>query len=359
MARKLDILVPIYNEGEEVVKPLLDSIAIQQGVDLNDVGVIICCDGGSTVISDEFMANYPFHIEFHMCEHQGVSATRNACFGFSEAPFVEWIDCDDMYCDVCALYIIFREIENDFDILLSVFREQTKGPDGELAFINRGDMMKDGIDHVFVHGKIYNASFIRSKGIEFDPRLTCHEDSFHTLLAENMASPDRIKYSPTPFFLWRWRDESVCRHDPETYILSTYGDLISSNDALVDEFLRRMRDDLAKQYCASMVFDAFYLMNKPEWVDRNNRKYRDKVERQFSEYFRKHRELYDSLTEQEKAVISSGVRQRTIMEGMLMEATTVNEWLRQILRKYPAAKNGKAKKKPKKQAPTEQPAEMV
>ena len=42
---KLQILVPHYKETAEEIKPLLDSIEIQQNVDFNEVGVIICHDG--------------------------------------------------------------------------------------------------------------------------------------------------------------------------------------------------------------------------------------------------------------------------------------------------------------------------
>ena len=43
---KLQILVPQYKETDEIIKPLLDSIEVQQNVDLaNDVGVIIVNDG--------------------------------------------------------------------------------------------------------------------------------------------------------------------------------------------------------------------------------------------------------------------------------------------------------------------------
>ena len=43
--KTLEILVPQYKETDDVVKPLLDSIAIQQNVDFDDIGVIICNDG--------------------------------------------------------------------------------------------------------------------------------------------------------------------------------------------------------------------------------------------------------------------------------------------------------------------------
>lgn len=69
---KLQILVPQYNETDSDVKNLLDSIAIQQNVDLkNDVGVIITNDGSDTLLSDELLNSYEFKIEYYKNEHKG------------------------------------------------------------------------------------------------------------------------------------------------------------------------------------------------------------------------------------------------------------------------------------------------
>ena len=49
---KLQILVPQYKETDEIIKPLLDSIEVQQNVDLkNEVGVIIVNDGTDVHLS--------------------------------------------------------------------------------------------------------------------------------------------------------------------------------------------------------------------------------------------------------------------------------------------------------------------
>ena len=48
---KLQILIPQYKETKAVIKPLLDSIAVQQRIDLkNDISVIIVSDGGETLL---------------------------------------------------------------------------------------------------------------------------------------------------------------------------------------------------------------------------------------------------------------------------------------------------------------------
>ena len=47
--KKIQFLVPQYKENEETISFLLDSIESQLHIDKNDVGVIICSDGGEYV----------------------------------------------------------------------------------------------------------------------------------------------------------------------------------------------------------------------------------------------------------------------------------------------------------------------
>ena len=319
--RRLDILVPVYNEDESVIKPLLDSIAIQQNVNLaEDVGVIVCCDGGTCTLSDTFRNSYPFQIEYFCNEHKGVSAARNACLDQSEAEYVMFCDVDDMLMNACGLWILFREMQIGFDSLVSVFVEETRF-NGEVMYVNRER------DSTFVHGKVHRRQYLVSKGIRWNESLTIHEDSYFNILAQNLST--EVKYCPTAFYLWKWRNDSVCRHDPK-YILKTYRNMLDSNDALVDEFIKRAMQDRAAFYTAFMIFDAYYTMNKPEWVNQENGEYRDSTERRFSEYFTKHEELWNSIPSMEKMQISNGVRSRSVSEGMLMEAVTIEQWLRHI-----------------------------
>lgn len=323
--RKLDILVPMYNEDETVVKSLLDSLAVQQNVDLvNDVGVIICCDGGTATIPEEFKANYPFTIEYYMCEHKGVSATRNACLDHSTAEYVMFCDCDDMFCNVCGLWMMFREMntENGFDTMVSVFMEETRNPETkEVMYINH-DM-----DSTFVHGKIHRRQYLIDKDIRWNEKLTIHEDSYFNILAQNLTT--NAKFCPMPFYLWKWRDESVCRHDPK-YILKTYNNMLDSNDALIDEFLSRAVSDKAMFYTVFMIFDAYYTMNKPDWIDQENQEYRKKTEKRFATYFRKHEDMWNNIPINDKMMISNQVRSRSVMEGMRMEAITIDQWLKHV-----------------------------
>lgn len=319
---KFQILVPQYKEIDEEIKPLLDSIAIQQNVDFNEIGVIICNDGSDVFLSEELLNSYPFKIEYHKEPHRGVSGTRNACLDYATAEYVAFCDADDMYYNACGFWLLFREMEVGFDSMVSVFIEETRDPNTkQVVYINH-DM-----DSTFVHGKVHRRQYLIDKNIRWNEKLTVHEDSYFNILCQNLSQ--NVKYCQSPFYLWKWRDSSVCRHDPK-YILKTYNNMLDSNDALVDEFLSRGMQDKAAFYSIFMIFDAYYTMNKPEWINQENKQYRNMTEKRFADYFVKHKSLWNMATENEKMMISNNVRSRSVMEGMRMEAITITDWLSHI-----------------------------
>ena len=319
---KLQILVPQYKENDEIIKPLLDSIAIQQNVPFNELGATICNDGSDVFLSDALLSNYPFQIDYYMEPHRGVSATRNACLNHSTADYVMFCDADDMFYNACGLWIVFREMETGFDSLVSLFVEETRNPETKsVEYINHE------MDSTFVHGKVHRRQYLIDKNIRFNDNLTIHEDSYFNILCQNLSTD--VKYCSTPFYLWRWRDESVCRHDPK-YILKTYSNMLDSNDALIDEFISRAMPEKASFFTVFMVFDAYYTMNKPEWIEQENQKYRNSTELRFAEWFNKHSDLWNNVPQNEKMLISNNVRSRLVMEGMRMEAVTIDTWLNHI-----------------------------
>ena len=322
--KKLQILVPQYKEDESIIKGLLDSIEVQQNVDLaNDVGVIIVNDGTDVHLSDEFLNSYSFPIEYYLNEHKGVSATRNACLDYATADYVMFCDADDMFYNACGMYIIFREIElGGFDSLVSAFIEEGRMPGtNEIIYINH-DM-----DTTFVHGKVHNRKFLLNNNIRWNDNLTIHEDSYFNCLCQRLAM--ELKYSQTSFYLWRWRDNSVCRHDPK-YILKTYNNMLDSNDALIEQFLSRRRNDDAKYYATSMIYDAYFAMNKDEWLNQDNKAYRYATEKRFKDYWMKYKYLHDSIPQDVKTQIIMGIKNRMYGEGMILETITFNEWIKQV-----------------------------
>ena len=325
---KLQILIPQYKETEDIIKPLLDSIEIQQNVDLkNDVGVIICNDGSDVILSNEFLDKYTFPIEYYINDHKGVSATRNACLDNATADYVMFCDADDMFYNACGLYIVFREINTTgFDALISVFIEETRDPKTKEPFY-----INHNIDSTFVHGKIYNRKYLIDNNIRWNDSLTIHEDGYFNNLCQKLTK--NIKYCQTSFYLWKWRDQSVCRNDFK-YILKTYRNMIDSITALADELLRRGLQTEAQQFVTSLIYDAYFTMNKKEWIDQENKEYRTSTESYFKKFFLKYKTLYETIPEEAKAQIIMGIKNRMFTEGLLMESITFEDWIKHVIKNY-------------------------
>lgn len=322
--KKLQILVPQYNETEDVIKPLLDSIQVQQGINLKeDVGVIIVNDGSNIILNKDFFKRYSFSIEYYINDHKGVSATRNACLDHATAEYIMFCDADDMFYNVCGLYIVFREIaDGGFDSLISAFVEETRDPDTKNPIYITHEM-----DSTFVHGKIHRREFILKEKIRWNDKLTIHEDSYFNCLCQHLAK--ELKHSSTPFYLWKWRDTSVCRHDPK-YVLKTYNNMLDSNEALIDQFLQRNMEQAAQFFATNMIYDAYFTMNKDEWLNQENKEYRYYTELRFKEYWFKFRYLHNSITNDIKNNIIIGIKNRMYSEGMILETITFNEWINTI-----------------------------
>lgn len=317
---KLQILITQYKETDKVIKPLLDSIAIQQNVDFNEIGVIIVNDGSDIHLSKALMDNYEFHIEYWQVEHKGVSAARNAAMDLATADYIMFCDADDMFVNNCGLYQIFLDIEGGFDTLNPVFIEEARR-NGKPVYVTHEN------DCTFIHGKVHRRQYLIDNNIRWDENLTIHEDSYFHILAQSLT--DRMKICNTPYYLWRWREDSVCRSD-ELYLLKTFDKFLDSNDALVDELIRRGDLYKAMYYCTHMVFETYYTMNKPDTLSDENKEYREKIEKRFSAYFKKHKSLWDKVPTADKVNISAQARDKVIKRGMLVEAITVFDWLEKI-----------------------------
>ena len=191
----------------------------------------------------------------------------------------------------------------------------------DLIFINREQ------DSTFVHGKVHRRQYLVEQNIKWNPALTIHEDSYFNILCQKLSQ--NVKYCPTAFYLWKWRDESVCRNDFK-YILKTYNNLLDSNTALVNEFLQRNRYQDAQFYATSMVYDAYFTMNKDEWINQENKEYRDATEKRFAQYYKTFKQMVDTIPMNFKAMILQGLRNRFYQEGMLLETTTFEVWIKHI-----------------------------
>ena len=331
---KLQILVPHYKEPFAIVKPLLDSLAIQQGVNLaEDVSVIIVNDGPDGTLDTALFEPYPFSISYYINAHEGVSAARNACLDLSSAPFVMFCDCDDMFSSCLALYQIIGEInastpEAPVDALISTFIQESYSPTtGAFTYANRGNKDVDGLDCIFVHGKIYRRDFLKANNIRWNPALTIHEDSYFNCLC--FALSRNTKYLQQPFYLWKYRPNSVCRSDTN-YIIKTFPHLLCSSDALTSEFLSRGLEERACYNAYYTLFNTFFSWNLPSWQDPALAPYRDAIVPLIYTYYKKYESLITSASDSVKIESLRILRNKFLNQGLYTESITFADWLAMI-----------------------------
>ena len=298
--KKIQFLVPQYKENEETISFLLDSIESQLHMDKKDMGVIICSDGGEYVLNQEFLDKYSYDIQYVICEHRGVSATRNSALILSDAEYVMFCDADDGFVSNIGVYSLVRSLDlNPTSEMLSskIFIEDNT--DGVPNFII-GDH-----NDTFVHGKIFRREFLISSEIYFDERLMIHEDSYFCNIAKFFAK--NKSYNDNAFYCWRKNPNSVSNQ--EYYLVKTMWRLLLTNNSLVAIMESINMDKENISHTVVDVIMQFYceLQNK-EWYLEEHKGYLDRTYGVLYWYIMNNIEYYNNLSEDKFKSILSNVR---------------------------------------------------
>ena len=325
--KRLQFLVPQYKETEEVISFLLDSIEHQVDIDKNDIGVIICSDGGNYILNQEFLDKYSYDIDYIVCEHRGVSATRNSAFLLSDADYVMYCDSDDGFCNTFGIKIIFENIDlcekekKLFDILSIQFYSEKQADEEKpwsLSICNH--------NNVYIHSRVYRRDFLVENNLYFNEKIWANEDSFFNISTTFYSKNTKILN--LPIYVWRGNPQSVT-HDPK-YIMKTLHQLIYSNDSVIETMLMLNKD---KKEIAQSVFDIIckvYLdMNKPCWYEKENEEYMDVTIKTLKWYINKRGLLCNCLTDTEKKNILQNTR-NTEHYGNI-ESITFNDFIKKVM----------------------------
>ena len=289
MSKILDILVPQYNETEGMIKRLLDSIEIQQGINFSDIGVIIVNDGSSEqyYLSEDFLSSYSFDIKYLKTKHHGVSSARQCALDNSTADYVIFCDADDMFVLNIGIALILNEIKKNknepFDVLSSNYIEETKVFDDTMVYINKN------INNVFVHGRVYRRKFLIDNNITWNEELKIHEDFYFNHLAITL-SKKHLKTTKA-FYLYKWRDDSVCRKD-KFYLFNTRIDMLKSSSCLIQELLKRNKTKEARECICRIIFGEYYWSQNPLYSKEPKLNKQYEINREATKQFYKEFESY-------------------------------------------------------------------
>lgn len=245
----IQILIPHYHEPEELVKPLLDSLEVQQAADFS---VIICDDGGDRPLSEEFLGRYTFPIEYFIEEHGGLAATRNKLMDHATAEYIVFCDADDMFFHAYGLRMILDE--RPFDFMISNFIEEVN-VNGKDGFVERVQ------SPVYVHGKAYRLQFLREKNIRFFEELTVNEDSAFNMLCGFLGERKEFR---KPFYMWKCNPNSTVRKD-KYYRFRSHPFLTLGGRRCVEEFEKRGMPEAAAIVACAHILNGYRQFTREKW----------------------------------------------------------------------------------------------
>lgn len=269
---KLQLLITRYKESEEIVKPLLDSIEEQKDIPFKEFGVIIVNDGDEGLLSEEFLSQYSYKIQYLVMPKGNVSKARNYALDHATAKYVMFCDCDDKFFVDQAFWWLFREMKKPFDVLVSLFFE-TQGEQG----------IPHERDNTFIHGKVYNRQYLIDNNIRFNEELYVHEDGYFVLLS--LSCTTYLRYFDTAFYLWVTREGSVARVDGFTQ--KTWDEYIKAKRKIIEELISRGRRDIAR-----FTLGCFLVEAKERNLNKENML-------NTAKFYDEYRELYNELTKNE------------------------------------------------------------
>lgn len=79
-----------------------------------------------------------------------------------------------------------------------------------------------------------------------------------------------------------------------------------------------------------MIIDSYLTMNKREWLDQENKEYRDNTEKRFAKYWTDFKDLWDGTPENVRDSIIVAVKNRMFQEGVILEKITFDDWIKHI-----------------------------
>lgn len=322
-ACQLQILVPQYNETDEIIKPLLDSIQSQENVSFDNFSVIITNDGSDIKLSREFLDTYSFHIDYYFNEHHGVSATRNYCLDKSTAKYVMFCDADDAFYGNNGLAKVFKAIEQNFDCIMFSFLEESKDKDtGEVSY---EEHFNDGI---FIHAKVFKREYLVKNNIRFDETLCVNEDANFVHICRSLSKD--VADVHDVIYVWKWREGSVSRKSEEFHHKCVLI-FIDASDKLIQELLRRSVDDEAAACAVYTIIFCFYIVENSDFTDYKNGEFYDKAIQLLETFIPKYRHMWNQVIIAKKKRMIKDVAEDAVPSRYYdKELKFIEEWMNEF-----------------------------
>lgn len=253
--KKLEIILPFYNEDLETIEPMLSSINNQVGCTPSNYLLTLVDDAGPNKITEEDVKKYLWKFDFrilHMKENGGPGNARQYGIDNSKAEYVTMGDCDDMLQNSMVFNFFENQLYKDQpDFAHTKWYVYNYAP-------NIGNIIQPmNTEFTWFFGKFYKREFLEKYNIREDPRLRVHEEIQIVRLAPHFTKNAKLYDFPT--YIWSTSEGSITRRNNQEYAYTGMATYIFSNDILLDKMIKLNRDEALKQAieCIMLTWISF------------------------------------------------------------------------------------------------------
>lgn len=199
---KVSVVMPVYN-AYDYLRPALDGVIDQTFKEIE----LICVDDGSTDHSLQILKEYQekdSRIRIITETNAGPSIARNKGLDRARGEFVIFLDADDFVETTLIEKLYNLATEKELDIAIAkydVYNDRQARFEGVIK-CDHGEIFDESevvskstypdeilqCTTTYVWNKLFRKSFLREKGLAFDPELRVFEDAYFVVTALSLAS---------------------------------------------------------------------------------------------------------------------------------------------------------------------------
>lgn len=259
MSKIVNVIIPCYNDGENL-KKALDSLCLQTKKLFITTVVDDCSEENIKEIVDLYKNKLSINY-IRMKENVGPGLTRQKGLDLAYSnglfDYVMFLDSDDLLYPR-AIDILYREAKmKDADILYSNIQVEQKG--------GPGNVLELGFNTTWTHGKMYKLSYLKEKEISFPKEIRYNEDSYFNLIANFLT---KKKFSINEItYLWRDNKSSLTREDRFKFILNSNWQYIIGQCLAVEKIINSF-EKIPKDII--YILENIYYKSQIEYYKLNN-----------------------------------------------------------------------------------------